>query len=156
MEEHLPLDSPLGGLYRIGGAVTGLVLLVFGVLGFLNGPAFFSTEGEKVLGLHTNGLLSLISVLFGVVLIGAAAVGGNVAAATNTGVGTLLLVSGLINLTVLRTDANFLAFRISNVIFSFVVGLVLLIFGLYGRVSTGDPRGDQTGSRLRDTESDGT
>ncbi|MGB9377723.1 MAG: DUF4383 domain-containing protein [Mycobacteriales bacterium] len=139
MDEHLPLDSPLGGVYRVGGAVIGFILLVFGIWGFLTGPQFITTTGTYVLGLHTNGLLSLVSLVFAAVLIGGAVVGGNVAAATNTGVGALLLVSGLVNLTVLRTDANFLAFTMSNVIFSFVVGVILLAFGLYGRVSTGEP-----------------
>lgn len=142
MEEHLPLDSPLGGVYRVGGALGGLILLIFGVAGFFTGAPFLGTEGEEILGLHTNGLLSLISVVFGVLLIGGAIIGGNVAAATNTAIGTLMLVSGLLNLTVIRTDANFLAFTISNVVFSFVLGVVILTFGLYGRVSGGDPRGE--------------
>jgi len=51
----------------------------------------------------------------------------------------LLLLSGLVNLTLIRTDLNFLAFRMGNIIFSFVVGIVLLTSGLYGRVKAGDP-----------------
>lgn len=152
MEEHLPLDSPLGGVYRVGGAIGGLILLTFGVAGFFTGASFLSTEGEKILGLHTNGLLSVISVVFGILLLGGAIIGGNVAAATNTGIGTLMLVSGLINLTVLRTDANFLAFGMSNVIFSFALGVVILTFGLYGRVSGGDPRSEGNYPPARGTD----
>ena len=148
MEEHLPLDSPLGGGYRVGGAIGGLILLTFGIAGFFTGAPFLSTDGEPIFGMQTNGLLSTISVVFGVLLIGAAVIGGNVAAGANTAIGILLLVSGLINLTVIRTDANFLAFDISNVIFSFVLGVVILTFGLYGRVS-GDPRGDGNRPRAR-------
>lgn len=139
MEEHLPLDSPLGGVYRVGGALTGLVLLVFAILGFLTGPEFITTEGKEVLFLRTNGLLNLISVVFGLILLAAAVIGRNVAAVTNTVIGSVLVASGLINLTLLRTEANFLSFRMSNVIFSFVLGVVVLTFGLYGRVSAGDP-----------------
>ncbi len=141
MEEHLPLDSPIGVVYRVGGAISGIFLLVFGVLGFLSGGKFFSTQGHVVLGLHTNGMLSLISVIFGLVLLGGAVLGGNVAASLNTAVGCVLLVSGLLNLALIRSDANFLAFQMSNIIFSFAVGLVLLSCGLYGRVTGGDPRG---------------
>lgn len=146
MEEHLPLDSPLGTVYRTGGVLCGGVLVVFGAAGFVKGLDFLSNTGESVLGLHSNGLLSLLSVVFGLVLIGASVVGGNLAATTNTVVGVILLASGLINLALIRTDANFLAFRMNNIIFSFVVGLVLLICGLYGRVSAGDPTGDRSGA----------
>jgi len=51
----------------------------------------------------------------------------------------LFLLSGLVNLAVLRTSANILDFSMRNVIFSFVSGLLLLTFGLYGRVSGGLP-----------------
>lgn len=142
----------MGGVYRVGGAIGGLVLLIFGIAGFFTGAPFLDTEGEHMLGLHTNGLLSTISVVFGLILVGGAVIGGNVAAATNTAIGTLMLVSGLINLTVIRTDANFLAFDISNVVFSFVLGVVILTFGLYGRVSSGDPRGEGNYPPARGTD----
>ncbi|MDQ6874655.1 MAG: DUF4383 domain-containing protein [Actinomycetota bacterium] len=147
MEERLPLDSPLNAVYRSGGAFGGVVLLVFGVLGFIRGLPFFTTHGEKVIGLYSNGLLSALSVLFGLVLLGAAVIGGNVAASVNAGGGVLLLFSGLANLALIRTDANFLAFRMNNIFFSFVLGLILLVCGLYGRVGTGDPAGDRAGHR---------
>jgi hypothetical protein len=50
-------------------------------------------------------------------------------------VGILFLLSGLLSLAVLRTEANLLAFQIENVIFAEVTGLVLLMLGAYGRVS---------------------
>jgi hypothetical protein len=50
-------------------------------------------------------------------------------------VGTLFLVSALVNLAVLDTRLNLLAFRFNNVVFSIVAGLVLLLLGAYGRVS---------------------
>ncbi len=142
MQEHLPLDSPLGGIYRVGGALAGLILLAFAALGLFSGAEFLTVDGERVLGLGTNGLSSVIFAVLGLILLAGAAIGGNLAASTNTTIGTVLLVSGMINLAVLRTDANFLSFRMSNVIFNFVVGTMLLTFGLYGRVSGGDPRGE--------------
>lgn len=137
---NLPTDNPLNRVYRLGAAVIGVGLLVFGILGYFNQLAFFDTAGaDKVVGLSTNVLLSTISVVVGLALVGGAIAGGNRAAELNALVGVLFLGSGLANLIVLRTSWNFLNFSMSNVIFSFVAGLLLLTFGLYGRVSGGLP-----------------
>lgn len=135
----LPSDSPLNRVYRFGAGAIGLGLLVFGILGFAGGLAFFDTTGNTVAGLSTNTVLSTISVVVGAALVGGAIVGGNVAAELNTVIGVLFLLSGLANLAVLRTSVNILNFSMRNVIFSFVSGLLLLTFGLYGRVSGGLP-----------------
>ncbi|MFG1927561.1 DUF4383 domain-containing protein [Cryptosporangium sp. NPDC048952] len=131
----LPKNHKLGKVYRYGGGLTGTALLTFGVLGFVDKLDFFSTEGKEIAGLSSNGALSLISVVVGVCLLGCAAVGGNTASWANTVFGWAFILSGLVNLTIMRTDLNFLAFRMSNVIFSFVVGTALITFGMYGRVS---------------------
>ena len=120
---------------RIGALVVGVFLVLFGFLGFLGGLAFFSTEGESVLGLSSNGLLSALSVVVGAVLIGADLLGPRVASTVMIVIGSLFLLSALVNLAVLRTSFNVLAFEMSNVLFSVVVGLVLLVLGAYGRVS---------------------
>ncbi len=132
-------DSATGAICRVGGALCGVFLLAFGIVGLLHGAPFFTVHGDRVLGLVTNGLLSLLSVVFGLLLLAAAVLGSNLSAAVNAGVGALLLLSGLVNLTLIRTDLNFLAFRMGNIVFSFVVGTVLLTCGLYGRVPTGEP-----------------
>lgn len=139
LQDHLPADRRLGTVYRYGAGLCGLALLVFGSLGFLNDLAFLSTRGESVAGLSSNGLLSLISVVVAVVLIAGAVVGGNAASLVNMAVGALFLGSGFVNLALLDTKANFLAFHMQNVMFSFVVGLMLLTFGTYGRVCGGLP-----------------
>ncbi|MGH3908394.1 MAG: hypothetical protein ACRDTE_30045 [Pseudonocardiaceae bacterium] len=54
-------------------------------------------------------------------------------------IGGLFLLSGLGNLAVLDTEVNLLAFRMPNVVFSLIVGMLLLFLGLYGRVSGGLP-----------------
>jgi hypothetical protein len=120
---------------RIGAFVVAGVIAVFGVLGLLNGLAFFSTAGERILGLSSNGLLSVISLVTAVVLVVAALRGPRVASTVMIVIGVLFLVSALANLAVLNTSWNFLAFRLSNVAFSVVAGLVLLMLGAYGRVS---------------------
>jgi Domain of unknown function (DUF4383) len=137
--DHLPQDHRLGRVYRYGAALMGLVLLVFGTLGLLDDLAFFSTHGERVMGLSSNGLLSLISIVAAVILVAGAVVGGNIASIINLGMGVVFYISGFVNLALLDTQSNFLAFRFQNVMFSFAVGVLLMFFGAYGRVSGGLP-----------------
>jgi hypothetical protein len=111
------------------------VIGVFGVLGFAGGLAYFSTEGERILGLSSNGLLSTVSVVTAAVLVFAAFRSARTASTIMLAIGALFLVSALVNLALLRTDWNVLAFSMANVIFSIGAGLVLLTLGAYGRVS---------------------
>ena len=69
------------------------------------------------------------------VLIAAALRGARIASTVMLVIGVLFLVSALANLAVLDSSLNILAFRFSNVVFSVVAGLVLLLLGAYGRVS---------------------
>lgn len=124
-------------VHRIGAVVIGLGIAVFGVLGIANSLDYFSTDGDRIAGLSTNGLLSAVSLVTGAVLVVAALRGGRTASTTTTVIGTLFLVSGLANLLVLDTELNLLNFEFPNVVFSLVTGMVLLFLGLYGRVSGG-------------------
>lgn len=139
LDEHLPVDHKLSKVYRIGAGVMGLVLLAFGILGLIDKIGFFDTRGDTVAGLNTNGALSVLSIVVGLILFGGMVIGGNFASTLNIVFGVLFLLSGFINLALLETDFNFLAFRLQNVLFSFVVGLMLLVFGMYGRVTGGLP-----------------
>lgn len=141
----------------------GVGLSMFGILGFVDQLEFFSTEGDRVLGLSSNGLLSTISVVTAVVLVVAAARGGRLASTVMIVVGVLFLISAVANLAVLDTDYNLLAFRLPNVFFSIGAGLLLLLLGAYGRISAGLPldnpywverHGDElTGADLEDQRS---
>ena len=122
-------------VHRVGALAVAAAIAVFGVLGFLDGLPFFSTDGGRVLGLSSNGLLSTISVVTAAVLVLAAFRSPRVASTVMIVVGSLFLLSALANLAVLRTDWNVLAFRFPNVVFSVVAGLTLLVLGAYGRVS---------------------
>jgi Domain of unknown function (DUF4383) len=122
-------------VHRVGAVGVAAVILVFGLLGFAGGLDYFATEGEQVLGLSSNGLLSTISVVTAVVLIAAAVRGPRVASTVMIVVGVLFLISALANLAVLRTGLNFLAFKLSNVFFSLGAGLLLLLLGAFGRIS---------------------
>ena len=128
-------DLRVFAVQRIGALAVAAVVLVFGVLGFAGGLDFFSTDGEPTLGLSSNGLLSTISVLTAGVMVLAALRSPRTASTLMIVVGILFLLSGLLSLAVLRTEANLLAFQIENVIFAEVTGLVLLMLGAYGRVS---------------------
>jgi hypothetical protein len=132
--ERPSLGSRVFVVQRIGAIAVAVFLLVFALLGFAGGLDFFSTEGEEILGLSSNGLLSTISVVMALVLLGAAARGPRVASTVMIVAGALFLLSALVNLAVLRTSFNFLAFEMDNVIFSVVVGLLLLVLGAYGRI----------------------
>lgn len=130
---------PVHTVHRIGAVLLGLGLWVFAVLGLARGLDFFSTRGQEVLGLSSNGLLSVVSLVAGAVLIGCAAWGGRQASTVTTFAGAVFLLSGLVHLAILNSPLNLLAFRLPNVFFSLIVGLLLLFTGLYGRLSGGLP-----------------
>ncbi|CAL9440449.1 hypothetical protein SUDANB106_02261 [Streptomyces sp. enrichment culture] len=139
IRDELPMDHRLAGVHRYGAAVSGVVLLAFGILGFASRLDFFDTTGSRIAGLSSNGLLSLISVTVGALLVTGAVIGGNFASTLNMTVGALFILSDFVNLALLETSANILAFRMPNVVFSFLMGLVILTFGMYGRISGGLP-----------------
>lgn len=146
MGRHGPstMDGEYGVIERVhrgSSAVIGTGLLVFGVLGLVSRLDFFATSGPAILGLSTNGLLSVISLVFGGLLVAAAVRGGRVASTTAVVVGALFLASGVLNVLVLATPYNLLSFRMPNVIFSLLAGGLLLVLGAYGRY-TGRLRDD--------------
>jgi Domain of unknown function (DUF4383) len=113
--------------------VFGLGLAGFGILGLVKRLEMFSTSGKTILGLSSNGLLSVISLVVGALLVAAGVRGGRVASTLLVVIGSAFVLSGVVNALVLGTPLNLLAFRISNVIFSFVVGALLLFLGAWGR-----------------------
>lgn len=138
---HFPINHPLQPLYRALAGLIGLYVLVFGVIGVIEtaGKPFFGQEDLAwVLGLRTNPAFSILSIIMGVVLLGAAFIGGNVAHFVNIAAGLTFLVAGIAMMTLLQTDANILGFSMVNCIVSFIFGMVLLAAGLYGKVGTPD------------------
>ncbi|GLX48510.1 hypothetical protein Shyhy01_14600 [Streptomyces hygroscopicus subsp. hygroscopicus] len=133
-DQHLPTDHRLNLVYRIGAGLIGAFLVVFGILGLINHIGFFDIGGATVAGLNTNGTLSVLSICIGALLLVGMVIGGNLASTLNMVLGVLFLLNGFLFLALLDTPNNFLAFRIQNVLFSFVVGLLLMTFGMYGRV----------------------
>ncbi|MGW5771677.1 DUF4383 domain-containing protein [Streptomyces longwoodensis] len=137
--DHLPVDHRLNRVYRIGAGLMGLFLVAFGILGVLDKIGTFDTGGDHVLGLNTNGALSWLSIAVGLLLFVGMVIGGNFASTLNMTLGVLFIVNGFLTLSLLDTDYNFLAFEIQNCLFSFVVGLLLMTFGMYGRVGSSLP-----------------
>lgn len=136
-------DTTLDHAHRVGAIAFALGVGTFGVLGLVNRLEMFSTAGQPVLGLSSNGLLSVVSLVVAVVLIAAGIRGGRVASTVLVVVGAAFLLSGFANTLVLGTPLNLLAFRIPNVIFSFVAGALLLFLGAWGRFTGRLPDGNQ-------------
>jgi hypothetical protein len=139
IDEHLPVDHRLSRVYRFGAGLMGLFLVTFGILGLIDKVGWFDTHGDQVAGLNTNGTLSVLSIAVGLLLLVGMVIGGNFASTLNMTLGVLFILSGFGNMALLDTDSNFLAFRIQNVLFSFVVGVLLMTFGMYGRVGSALP-----------------
>lgn len=132
---HLPVNHPARPFYRVLSAAAGLYVLVFGVVGAVETRdlSWFDRSDTWAMGLQTNPAFSVLSIVAGVVLFGGALYGRNVDHFLNLAGGGVFLVAGIAMLALLRTDANLLNFAIANCIVSFVIGLVLLTAGLYGK-----------------------
>ncbi|MGP3976998.1 DUF4383 domain-containing protein [Streptomyces sp. 8N114] len=135
----MPVHHKLSRIYRVGAGLVGVILTVFGVLGLTDNIGLFDIGGDRVAGLNTNGALSVLSIVVGLLLFSGMVRGGNFASSLNITFGGLFLLSGFVNLALLETRFNVLAFELQNVLFSFVVGLLLLVFGMYGRVGSALP-----------------
>jgi hypothetical protein len=133
-EERQGLGARVYAVQRAGAVLVALFLLVFALLGFASGQHFLSTRGQPVLGMSSNGLLSTISVIVALVLLAAAVRSPRTASTVMIVLGPLFLLSAFVNAIVLETRLNWLAFEISNVVFSIVVGLFMLLLGAYGRI----------------------
>ncbi|MFH8383207.1 DUF4383 domain-containing protein [Kitasatospora sp. NPDC018058] len=137
LQDELPVDHKLVTVWRIGAGLGGVFLIVFGSLGLADHPSFLDTRGDEIGGLSTNGALAILSIVVGAILVLGAVIGGNFASNLNMVVGVLFVLSGFYGLAVLgRSDANILNFRMSNVLFAFLFGIVITTFGMYGRVSS--------------------
>ncbi|GAB2925771.1 hypothetical protein GCM10027280_11310 [Micromonospora polyrhachis] len=133
---HIPVNHPARTLYRIFAALIGLYILVFGVIGVIQtwGEPLFDRGDHWVLGLRTNLAFALISVIFGAVIIIGTAQRGNLGHFMNLTIGVIFMVTALLMMAVLQTEANFLNFSMSTVIVSMIFGLLVLATGLYDKV----------------------
>ncbi|MCX4474472.1 hypothetical protein C5N14_30425 [Micromonospora sp. MW-13] len=133
---HVPVNHPARPLYRALAGLIGLYILVFGVWGVAVtwGEGLFNRGSTWALGLRTNLAFSLVSVIFGLVLIIGASRRTNLGHYMNLTAGVVFLVTGVLMMSVLQTSANFLNFSMSTVVVSLLFGLVLLATGLYDKI----------------------
>jgi hypothetical protein len=136
---HLPINHRLGLLYRTVAGLIGAYILAFGITGVLRtqGLAAFAQEGlPSALGLHANRAFAILSIVVGVILLVGAVIGRNVDQRINLWGSGVFLVAGLAMLVALRTDLNYLGFTPATCVVSMLIGMALLIAGLYGKVGT--------------------
>ncbi|GAA4614504.1 APC family permease [Saccharopolyspora hordei] len=114
--------------HRLGSAVLGVLLVAFAVVGGLSGPA--PTMSTAV---------AIATGVAGLVLFGTALASSTIASTASIALGVLFLVVGLLHLAVQHTSWNVLGFVLSTTLFCTIAGLVMFLFGFYGRVSGGLP-----------------
>jgi hypothetical protein len=139
MATHLPVNHRLRPLYRCLAGLAGAYVLAFGIAGAIQTaghPLFDQNDTASVLGLRSNLGFAILSIVVGVIVFGGALTGGNADHFVNLAGGVVFLAAGMLMMTLLQTDANFLNFQMSTCIVSFLIGLVLLTAGLYGKVGT--------------------
>ncbi|MET8119285.1 DUF4383 domain-containing protein [Micromonospora sp. NPDC005189] len=146
---HFPVNHPARPLYRVLTGLIGVYILVFGVWGVAEtiGNPLFDRSSTWALGLRTNLAFSLASVIFGVVLIIGASRRTNLGHYINLTAGVVFLVTSILMMSVLQTEANFLNFSMSTVVVSMLFGLILLGTGLYDKV--GPPEHAEAERELR-------
>jgi hypothetical protein len=127
---HNPINHPARPIYRVISGLIGLYLVLFGALGlFVDG---------RVFGQGTNVANSLVSIALGAIILIATVIGRNLDAAVNKYLGYGLMALGLLTLAFLRTDANVLDHTVSTSVVWMLLGITLLMSGMYGKVGTSD------------------
>ena len=143
---HNPVNHPLRPLYRALSALAGAYLVLFGIVGLIVTPGngLFGQPDDRVLGQGANLFWSIISLVLGAIVLIGVVIGRNLDVEIDKYVGWGLLVIGSYELAASRTDANFLKFSVATVVVTYLVGLVLIVSGLYSKTAppetTGAPR----------------
>src|SRR5262249_46500734 len=124
---HIPVNHPLRTFYRFLAALAGLYILVFGIVAFSKakgGDVFDQHNLVHALGLRGNMGFAVLSIAAGAVILACTLIGRNLDRAINMVGGIAFMAVGILMLCLLRTDANFLGFSMTNVIISFIIGVV--------------------------------
>jgi hypothetical protein len=137
---HIPVNHHMRPLFRALAALTGLYVLIFGIVGVAEsaGTDLFERADITALGLKTNMAFSILSIAAGVVILAAVVIGRNVDQFVTYWGGMLFLVVPTLMMTLLQTDGNILNFSMSTVVVSYIIGMVLLAAGLYTKVGSED------------------
>jgi hypothetical protein len=137
-QHGIPVNHPLRPFYRFLAALAGLYVLIFGIVALTKtrGMTPFSQAPNNnawALGLRANLGFAIISIIAGAIVLVGAMIGRNVDRHINTYGGLAFMIVGMAMLLLLQTNADFLAFSMSNCVASFIIGTVLFSAGLYGK-----------------------
>jgi Domain of unknown function (DUF4383) len=149
MASHNPLNHPLRPLYRAIGALVGIYLILFGIIGLIvtSGDGLFGKTDDRVLGQGANLFWSIVSLVLGVIVLAVTVMGRNLDTEVDKFLGWGLLVVGSYGLATTRTDANFLNFSIATVVVTYFIGLALIMVALYAKVGPVESAGAPHESR---------
>jgi Domain of unknown function (DUF4383) len=149
MATHLPVNHRLRWLYRGLSGATGVYLISFGVAGVVatRHMPFFGRGPTETWGLHTNMAFAVLSIVVGAVILVGVVIGRNVDRFVNMVGAVVFILAGLIMLPLSRTDLDILNYDVTAAVVSFIIGTILLLSGLYGRVGPKDQRSREEGFR---------
>jgi hypothetical protein len=118
---------------RLLGTIFGAVYLLVGLLGFAvtGGVGFLSTQGGLLLGIfEVNPLHNIAHLLIGAALLIAGLSRVSSAKATNTTVGAVYLLLGIVGFFIASTPLNILALNTADHFLHLASAIVLLGVGL--------------------------
>jgi hypothetical protein len=133
---HTPVNHPLRPVYRALGVLSGLYLVLFGVLGIVEtgSAGLFAVGDGEALGQGTNLAWSIVSIVGGAIIALAGIAGRNIDVAVFAYAGWGMLGVGTFMLAAIRTDVNIFNFSIGTVIVTYTIGMLLITSGLYSKV----------------------
>ena len=138
---HFPVNHHLQPVYRALAGLAGVYVLAFGITALVRArdlPWFAQHGLPSALGLHANRAFAVLSIVVGLILFVGAVIGGNLDRWINLVAGIVFLIAGMAMMVLMQTSLDFLGFTMATCIVSFVIGLLLSLAGLYGRVGTAD------------------
>jgi hypothetical protein len=118
---------------RLVATIFGAVYILVGLLGFAvtGGVTFVATSGGLLLGIfEVNPLHNVVHLLVGAALLIAGLTRVAAAKATNTTIGAVYLLLGIVGFFLVGTDANILALNTPDHFLHLVSAIVLLGVGL--------------------------
>ncbi|ALE07640.1 hypothetical protein AL755_07095 [Arthrobacter sp. ERGS1:01] len=112
--------------------IFGAVYLLVGLVGFFvtSGVGFFATEGRNLIVFEVNPLHNVIHLLIGAALLAAGLRSVPAAKATNSTVGSVYLLVGIVGLFLPGTSLNIIALNGADNVLHLGSALVLLAVGM--------------------------
>jgi Domain of unknown function (DUF4383) len=117
---------------RLLATVFGAVYLLVGVLGFFvtSGIGFFATEGRNLIIFEVNPLHNIIHLAIGAALLLSGLGSVQAAKATNSTIGAVYLLVGIVGLFLAGSSLNIIALNGADNVLHLASALVLLAVGL--------------------------